>query len=89
MKRLGFSDQTPDVVAHHTLITLALVALVKFHHILVEALTMLFGVVSHTGFKEIQMGVHHVQFLGYAGYLTFAFIWFETRKVKKCIENVH
>ena len=66
MKSLGFSDQTPDVVAHHMLIILALVALLKFHHILVEALIMLFGVFSHIGFKEIQTGVHHVQFQGHS-----------------------
>ena len=66
MKCLGFSDQTPDVVARHTLIILALIALLKFHHNLVEALTMLFGVISHFGFKEIQMGVHHVQFQGHS-----------------------
>ena len=66
MKSLDFSDQTPDVVAHHMLIILALVVLLKFHHILVEALTMLFGVVSHIGFKEIHMGAHHVQFQGHS-----------------------
>ena len=66
MKSLGFLDQTPDVVTHHTLIILALAVLLNFHHILVEALTMLFGVVSHIGFKEIQMGVHRVQFQGHS-----------------------
>ena len=66
MRSLGFSDQTSDVVAHHTLIILTLAALLKFHHVMVEALTMLFGVVSHIGFKETQMGVHHVQFQGHS-----------------------
>ena len=66
VKSLDFSDQTPDVVAHHMLIILALVVLLKFQHILVEALTMLFGVVSHIGFKEIHMEVHHVEFQGHS-----------------------
>lgn len=62
VKSLGFPKWTPELVTHHTHIELALVTLLKSHHILVEVLTMLFEVDFNIGFKQIHIGVFYVQF---------------------------
>lgn len=55
VKRVIFSEQTPTVVAHLQLIILTLIALLKFHYIVMETFTLLFATVTYIGFKRIQL----------------------------------
>lgn len=44
----------------------SLVAILKFPHILMKALTMLIEVVFYIRFKEVQLGVRHVKVEGHS-----------------------